>query len=173
MQAILHTYFDQIEAKKTEFVSRVLSYSEQERNLQPKPGEWSPAQIVDHLIYYENWMLAGSQKAIEAGESLKHGMLATIFTGLLRFLIGRNRRVGTLKQFEPAVEVNLIAKLEEWREIRKSTRQRLGEMTSKQMNQAFTVHPFAGPINAASALELISLHLDYHLKYLAKNPDTT
>ena len=56
MQAILHTYFDQIEAKKTEFVSRVLSYSEKERNLQPKPGEWSPAQVVDHLVYYENWM---------------------------------------------------------------------------------------------------------------------
>ena len=173
MQAILHTYFDQIETKKTELVSRVLSYSEQERNLQPKPGEWSPAQVVDHLVFYENWMLAGSQKAIEAGESLKHGMLATIFTGLLRFMIGRNRRVGTLKQFEPTVVVNLAAKLEEWKNIRKNIRRRLDEITSTQMNQAFTVHPFAGPINAACTLELISLHLDYHLRYLAKKPDST
>ena len=168
MQAILHTYFGQIEAKKTEFISRVLSYSEEERNRQPKQGEWSPAQMADHLVFYENWLMAGSLKAIEAGESMKHGIPASLFTGLLRFMIGLNRRVGTLKQFEPAVEVNLTAKLEEWEDIRKNIRARLDEITSTQINHAFTIHPFAGPMNATCTLELISLHLDYHLKYLVK-----
>ena len=172
MQAILHTLYDQIEMKKTETIRRVLSYSEADREVKPKPGEWSPAQVVDHLIFYENWMLAGSKQAIDAGETMKHGIRASVFTSILRFLIGRNRRVGTLKQFEPPEAIDLTAKLAEWGDIRSAMRTRLDDVTAERMKLAFTVHPFAGPMDAACSLELISLHLDYHLRYLPERTRT-
>ena len=163
MQTRLKVLMEEIESKKSEIVRRTLAGNEAERNRLPAKG-WSRAQVVEHLIIYEEWLIAGRKKAIEAGASLKPGFKGKLFTGIVRFMIGTKARFGTMPEFEPATEIDTEKRLKDWSDIRQSISSELEPMTATEMKATYAVHPLAGPIDSETTLELISLHLDYHLR---------
>src|SRR5258708_6587303 len=107
MEAILHAYFGQIETKKSEIIHRTTAFSDSDRNKPVRGGGWSAAQVIEHLIIFEEYVMAGRQKALEAGRSPKPGFKGKLFIGLVRFFIRMKVRFGTSKEFEPAAQIDL------------------------------------------------------------------
>jgi hypothetical protein len=165
MQTALHTYLDQIETKKSEIVHRAMALSDSDRNNPVPGGGWSAAQVIEHLINYEEYVMAGRQKALDAGDSLKPGFKGKLFTGMIRFFMRRKMRFGTSKEFEPPLQIDLEKRLRDWSVLRQTISEGLDSITASELGSVFTIHPIAGSLTAESTLALFSLHLDYHLRF--------
>jgi hypothetical protein len=165
MQTVLHTYLDQIEIKKSEIVHRAMALSDSDRNKPVPGGGWSAAQVVEHLIIYEDYVMEGRQKALEAGDSLKPGFKGKLFTGLIRFFILMKMRFGTSNEFEPPMQIDLEKRLRDWGVLRQTISEGLASITASELDSVFTIHPIAGSLTAEATLALFSLHLDYHIRF--------
>jgi len=109
--------------------------------------------------------MAGRQKALEAGASLKPGFKGKLFTGVIRLFIRMKARFGTSKEFEPPTQIDLAKWLTDWSALRQSISEQLASISATELGSTFTIHPVAGPLNAETTIKLFSLHLDYHIRY--------
>ena len=87
MVAYLHSALAEVEAKKSEIVRLTLLLPEADRAKSPAANQWSAAQVVDHLVMFEEYLLAGRKKAIDAGNSLMPGFKSKIVLGMIGFLV--------------------------------------------------------------------------------------
>jgi hypothetical protein len=165
MQATLHNYVGQIETKKSEIVSMAMALFDIDRNKPGPDGGWSAAQVIEHLIIYEEYVMAGRQKALEAGDTLKPALKGKLFTGMIRFFVSRKMRFGTSKEFEPRMEIDIEKRLRDWTVLRQTMSEGLATITASELGSVFTIHPMAGALTAEATLALFSLHLDYHIRY--------
>ena len=172
MQKTLESLIEQIDTKKSEIIKRTLAINEADQNTPPVKGGWSPVQVVEHLIIFEEWLFAGRKKAVEAGASLKPGFKGKLFTSVVRLMIGTKARFGTMPEFEPTGEIDLTKRMADWSALRQSISKELESIDSSQLQATFAIHPIAGPIDSQTTLELISLHLDYHLRNFPDAPGT-
>src|SRR5258708_4326821 len=118
MHAILQAYLAQIETKKSEIVRRTMVMSESDRAKSSLGDQWSAAQVVEHLVMFEEFLLAGHKKALEVGNSRNPGVKGRVFVGVIGFLIRAKVRFGTTKEFEPSLHVDLDKRLQDWCDVR-------------------------------------------------------
>ncbi len=169
MQEILKAALAEIDAKKREIVTRTLALSESERG-HSSGNQWSAAQVVEHLVMFEEYLQTGHNKAIEAGNSLKPGLKGKIFGGIVGSMVRAKIRFGTTKEFEPTLDIDLNKRLQDWNEIRETLVSALDEISALDLNETFAIHPIAGPLTAETTVRMISLHLDYHIRFFPGNP---
>jgi hypothetical protein len=143
-----------------------MALSDNARIMPAPAGGWSAAQVIEHLILYEEFVMAGRQKALEAGDVLRPGIKGRVFVGVVRFFILMKVRFGTTKEFEPPAAIDLERRLKDWSGLRQAVAEGLASITAPKLGSVFTVHPIAGSLTAEATLELFSLHLDYHLRFL-------
>ncbi len=64
MLPTLKALIEKIESKKSEIIRRTLATNEADKTRPPIRGGWSPAQVVERLIIYEEWLIAGRKKVV-------------------------------------------------------------------------------------------------------------
>ena len=168
MNSSLSQQLQNADAKKATFITQLESLSDSDKSKVFKQGEWSPTQVLHHLVHYELYIMGGRQKAIEGGDTLKPKWTGKIFLKIIQIMISRKLRFGTIKQFEPPQDVDLEASLKDWQKVREEIMQAVKDQANQDSKKIFTVHPMAGPITLAETIELFALHLDYHIRYFPK-----
>ncbi len=149
-----------LETRKAKMLVCLESLSHEERGSKPAPSDWSPLQVMEHVVIVEEWMAAPQP----VGDNiLLKGHLFMIFgVGLMR----TGLRVPTLPMATPRGDPDYADVKRRWEDARNALASKRAAVTGKARHLPIALHPAAGPLNAKQALTLLSSHAK-EMRYLS------
>lgn len=165
MIPVLQASLEQIETKKSEIVRMAILRSESASTESSIGNQWSAAQVVEHLVKFEELLLAGHKNVLASEKQLNPGLKGRVFVGLTGFMIRAKSRFGTTPELEPTGKIDLDQRLKDWNDIRETLTLYMDKILVSNLGATYTIHPIAGPLDAESTIRLISLHCDYHIRF--------
>ena len=168
----LHIRFEQLERATTRLLQMATSLGEKTHQ-SPGPGQWSAAQVVQHLLVAERGIEQYLEKKVLQAEGLEHaGLGATLRSGLLRVLLRlpflRFKAPKRLAQLMPAETPPLAQLQTEWESGRRRLERLLNEFPSKLLTRAIFRHPRSGMLNIYQTLDFMVDHVLHHQKQLER-----
>ncbi len=154
-----------------ELLADLQKYSHEQLNRPPRPGAWSPLQIVHHLMLSERLSLAYVRKKAQApAESLPR----ITWSEPLRRAFVQFYLVSPLKMKAPAVvagdklprESNLEETAAQWRRQRAELGEVLTQLPAEVHRRAVYRHPFAGRFGLPGMVAFFQHHFDHHRRKL-------
>lgn len=159
--------FSLLEERKSDILARVDALSEEQRAAPVLPGEWSPVQLIHHLVLAEEQGGEQIAAASEAGERHRRGRPSPFVLSAVA-VMRLGIRVPVPDTMVPLGDVPLDALTERWAAARRALRARLEALDAQTQNDSISLHPLAGPIDAAEVLSLHEVHLLYHQRQFAR-----
>ena len=156
--------WSRIEAQKADVLAYVEAMPSEKRTQKPKRGAWSPQEIAEHLVKFEEWARDWIRAADTKPES-KRGLKGAIYTRLMSSLMSAPFPSPTVPELEPTGKADLTDIQARWQSVRADWKQHL--QTVSGPDTLFAIHPIAGPLHTRDLLHLADVHLQYHLKQLA------
>ena len=162
----LNTLFQEMEKQKGSMLTRLQALSSEEQSRPPTPAEWSPLQVMSHVIAVEKIF---EDVLPEEAKVLVQGHLFIAIGGrLMRFSTWSGLRIPTMPAFEPQEEHDFAALKQCWDKTRESLAFKLAAVTQDTVLLPFAMHPAVGPLNAKQFLRLLDIHLAYHLRHFPR-----
>ena len=162
----LNALCQSIEKRKAEMLAYFESLPDAERVKSPTTAEWSPLQVMDHVVIVEEWM-AGPNAAVPPTDArvLMKGRLFMAFGGtVMRSAL----RVPTLPAAAPHDDLDFAAIKQRWDVSRTMLCPKLAAVTPGTRPLPIALHPVAGPLNAKQVLLLLDIHLAYHWRHFPR-----
>ena len=155
-----------LEKQKDELLTYLEALSEEDRNRNATTAEWSPLQVMEHIVVVEEWMAGPNQALPPAnGKVLFKGHLFIILGG---GLMRSGLRMPTIPMAEPGQVLDFTAIKLRWHTARTLLASKLEAVTQETQPLPIALHPMAGPLNAKQVLGLLDVHLAYHLRHLPR-----
>lgn len=160
-----------LEERKTDLLARIDALTEAERAAPILPGEWSPVQLVQHLVLVEE----NEDKEIEVAEARqaagdpvprRRGPSPFLMAGIAIMQAGI--RVPVPETMVPREEGSLDALRERWAASRRALRARLEARDTETEREPLLLHPLAGALTPAEYLRFQDVHLMYHQRQYAR-----
>jgi len=166
MKHRLHLRFEQLEQATT----RLLKTTEAlgvAAHQSPGPGQWSAAQVVQHLLVAEMGIGQYIDKKLHHAEDLEKAGLGQTFKSLLlrvllRLPFTRFKAPAVLASITPAQVPSLPQLCEEWQAVRRRLEQTLNEYPSKLLKRAIFKHPRSGMLTIHQTLDFMLDHVLHH-----------
>lgn len=157
--------FGRIEAQKAALIGRVCTLDGAAQSTAPKVGEWSPLQVIAHLVLAEELMAGEIEKAAgPEGKTARPKPLTALMVPLLCGAMRAALPMPPPPTMEPPPSPDpLEASEARWSELRAALRTRL-ETVADPGARNFSLHPILGLISARQALDITEAHLTYHTK---------
>jgi uncharacterized damage-inducible protein DinB len=148
-------------AETRERVSRnVHGLSKEQMLYRPEPGQWSVAEIVEHLVVVENHLVSEIEKLVklQPDPSKRNAMAdADVFAQAGTVLRRIEAPVGAVPTFRwPPEEL-----LSEFETTRQHTRD-FAATTDAELRRHFMPHPSLGPLDCYQWLLLVAAHCQRH-----------
>lgn len=162
----LHLRFEQLERTTNQLLAQAEALGTR-ASTPPGPGQWSAAQVVQHLLVAETGISQYLDKKLAQTEELeKSGWGAFFRSQLLRVLLRvpflRFAAPPKLKALTPT-EVAPLAELRtEWEGVRRRLERTLNEYPSPLLNRAIFKHPRSGMLTIYQTLDFMVDHVLHH-----------
>lgn len=169
----LHLRLEQLE-RATENLLRAAEALGPAATTAPGPGEWSAAQVVQHLLLAETGIMAYLQKKLASQEQLRRGSAgAQLRSWLLRIALrlpGLKFKVPPRAGIEPpATNVPPLPELRrQWEQVRRQLEQLLNEFPGPQLHHAIFKHPRSGMLTIGQTLDFMLDHVLHHQQQLRR-----
>lgn len=165
--------FDQLNSELENLLSKMGKKQEERLFKSPSPGEWSPIQVLQHLILTESSSLKYLQKKISSG--LKHIPAATLLTAARVFAF-RLYVMLPLKTKAPESmgEAHFpdVATFAEVADTYRKTRKELRNFLESLPEEAFALeifrHPVAGKLALDGLVTFFVLHFRRHERQILR-----
>lgn len=168
----LHLRFEQLEHATTRLLQTATEMGSKAHQ-PPGPGQWSAAQVVQHLLVAETGIGQYIEKKLHHSENLEKGSLAHMLKSLLlrsllrlpftRFKAPARLAELTLEQVAPLAQLH-----EEWQSVRRRLEQTLNEYPSTLLDRAIFKHPRSGMLTIYQTLDFMLDHVLHHQKQLGR-----
>ncbi len=155
-------WLDKSTKLKEVILLRLESMPESQRHLAPKPGEWSAAGVVEHLVLVEE-CIAGPwrQRRLEISP-VKPGIKSGLVSRSASFVLSKtNIRVPTVSELEPKEQMSTNELKKRWDTARAS----LIAALPNDSQSAWIIHPVFGPLSCNQMCKLLTSHLEHHLHH--------
>ena len=162
MLTALEKLHQNTEQRKTEMLAYLESLTDQERMKQPTPSDWSPLQVMEHIVIVEEWVSGPTPK------NRKVLLKGYLFMALGVSTMRKGTRVPTLPQAVPSGALNYTEIKQRWEDARAFISSKLASVTQETQDEPIALHPVAGPLTAKQILELLDAHLIYHWKHFPR-----
>lgn len=157
----LRTRFDALNRESASVKATVCALSPEHLTRAPSPGEWSPLQIVHHLV------LSDETVGLPAKTALSDKPLGAFLFRLGLMALNRNVRLPIPDPaLEPTSEVPLETLLERWDAAHRELEAFLEDVTEERTRSKPFAHPIIGPLTSKQLLELGKAHTAYHRRQL-------
>ncbi|WP_375417491.1 DinB family protein [uncultured Hymenobacter sp.] len=169
----LHLRLEQLE-RATENLLRSTEALGPAATTAPRPGQWSAAQVVQHLLLAETGIVAYLRKKLAAQEQLERGgVRAQLRSGLLRLALrlpGLRFKAPPRAGIEPdAATVPPLPELrQQWAQVRRQLEQLLNEFPGAQLHHAIFKHPRSGMLTIGQTLDFMLDHVLHHQQQLRR-----
>lgn len=140
--------------------------------VQPSPGAWSVAQVIEHMRSTESFSFAYLRKKAQSDKPLpKHGLKSWSRERMLKFFLA-----APFKWKAPAVvntpsfpkDLNPVQQCAEWKQTRKDLEAWLSERPADYFKRLAYRHPYAGRITVAGMIRFFEWHFDRHHKQILR-----
>jgi hypothetical protein len=182
MVADLARRFAVIEDQRETLVARVAALSAVERRRRPRPGEWSPLEVIHHLALAEEQTVGqlDAARTMVAASGARSRATRSPLVPLLVAVMRAGLRLPTPPSMEPPTnssetdaegfssEASLERFAERWRAARQTLQARLEAITSHAPGEPVAQHPIFGPLDARQVLDLAEAHGRYHERQLSR-----
>lgn len=152
---------EEFEASGRAIESQALSLDAALLSRSPRAGEWSPLQIVHHLV------LADEQIGAPTHEAEGKRFRAPIYAFVLRAFRLNLRLPLPSPSLEPSGDVPLPILLERWDKAHRNLREQLAAAQSSGEELRF-LHSIIGTMNTEQMLRLAQEHTKYHGRQLSR-----
>lgn len=162
----LHLRFEQLELATTHLLQAAEALGSSAHQ-SPGPGQWSAAQVVQHLLVAETGIAQYLEKKLQQTEDLEkagiaHTLKSLLLRGLLRLPFTRFKAPKRLAELTPD-EVDSLPELQtEWQSIRRRLEQLLNEYPSRLLDRAIFKHPRSGMLTIYQTLDFMLDHVLHH-----------
>ncbi|RSK49044.1 DinB family protein [Hymenobacter rigui] len=168
----LHLRFEQLELATTHLLDTVAALGPRATQ-QPGPGQWSAAQVVQHLVVSETGIGQYMEKKLLQTESLeKSGFGAFLKSRLLRVLLRlpftRFKAPSYLEKLTPTELPPLPELQAEWAAVRRRLERLLNEYPSNLLNRSIFKHPRSGMLTIYQTLDFMIDHVLHHQKQVER-----
>lgn len=157
--------FDELEKQREEILQSVKQLSHEAFNQAPKPGKWSVAQILTHILTSEKLSLGYMRKKVQGIDRLED---SGILESLRLWLLIVSQRI-PVKYKAPRVVVentpetlSLAQVTEEWTNFRKELAVFLSMIDDKHARRVIYKHPLAGRFDVRQTLIFFREHINHH-----------
>lgn len=165
MNKLFTPVFHELEKQREDLLQSVRHLSEEAFNQQPKPGKWSVAQILTHILTSEKLSLGYMKKKVQAIDQLKD---SGVMESLRLWLLIVSQRI-PVKYKAPRVVVEntpetltLTQLTEEWANLRKELAAFLSTINDKHARRVIYKHPMAGRFDVRQTLIFFREHIHHH-----------
>ncbi|TGE20233.1 DinB family protein [Hymenobacter elongatus] len=168
----LHLRFEQLEQATNRLLAMTGALGDKAHQT-PGPGQWSAAQVVQHLLVAETGINQYIEKKVLQAEELEKSTFGTFLRSrLLRVLL----RIPFLRFKAPARlaalttdDVPALTELQaEWEAVRRRLEQILNEYPSSLLNRDIFKHPRSGMLNIYQTLDFMVDHVLHHQRQLER-----
>ena len=136
-----------------------------ERSVTSKPGEWSAANIVEHLILFEEVVPGLWRESLLAASSPSVTTRSALLSRVVSFGVSKTGlRVPTVPELEPKGALDLDALERRWLKVRSALVVSLPE----DPNVSWVLHPVLGPLSSAQMGTILAAHLVHHIRHWPK-----
>ena len=153
---------DRIEATRDALVLELERIPAEARARRPEPSTWSADETVEHMVAAERFVLrALFDESVRRPRprTLRNRILHRVVVWILK---GPVPVKVPSRSMEPSGERALDEMVPEWRETHRRLRTWVRESSAEELGSACFMHPVAGPLTAANAVEMLGTHLDRH-----------
>jgi uncharacterized damage-inducible protein DinB len=168
----LHLRFEQLERATSHLLKTAEAFGSASHQ-SPGPGQWSAAQVVQHLLVAEMGIGQSIEKKLQHAEELKKAGLSQAFKSLLlrvllRLPFTRFKAPAILASATPSQVPNLPQLRQEWESVRRRLEQTLNEYPSKLLGRAIFKHPRSGMLTIYQTLDFLLDHVLHHQHQLER-----
>lgn len=168
----LHLRFEQLELATTRLLKAAEALGSQAHQ-SPGPGQWSAAQVVQHLLVAETaiaqYLDNKLQHADELGKAgLAHTLKSLLLRGLLRLPFTRFKAPARLAELTPEQVAPLPQLHAEWQSVRRRLEQILNEYPGKLLDRAIFKHPRSGMLTIQQTLDFMLDHVLHHQRQIER-----
>ena len=168
----LHLRFEQLE----QATDRLLKSAEalgSKSHQSPGPGQWSAAQVVQHLLVSETGICQYLDKKLQHSEELEkagmgHTLKSLLLRALLRLPFTRFKAPTRLAELTPEQVEPLPQLRTEWQSVRRRLEQTLNEYPGKLLDRAIFKHPRSGMLTIYQTLDFMLDHVLHHQRQLER-----
>jgi DinB superfamily len=153
-----------LESNKSRMLEYLDSLSPSARDFRPTKDDWSPLQVLEHIVMVEEWMSGPNQAVAPRLDKVRlSGYLFIFFGG--RFMAS-GLRVPTLSMMHPKADLDFEEIKARWSRSREDLERKLQTVTAQELSRPIALHPVAGPLNPVQVLTLLEVHSDYHWRFM-------
>ncbi|SHL85275.1 DinB family protein [Hymenobacter psychrotolerans] len=168
----LHLRFEQLE-QATDHLLKTAETLGSKAHQSPGPGQWSAAQVVQHLLVAETGIGQYIEKKLHQSEELeKAGLGHTLKSALLRVLLRlpftRFKAPARLAELTPEQVAPLPQLRDEWQAVRRRLEQTLNEYPGKLLDRAIFKHPRSGMLTIYQTMDFMLDHVLHHQRQLER-----
>ncbi len=170
MNKRLQSLFDNLESSKSELLAQVKHLDVEQLNKQPMPEKWSIAQIIDHLILAEKFVLIQIEKRMSQPEALKKvGFGVSVKMFLLKMIVrlSLTPKVKAPGRLAEVADYSELENLEDsWAAKRQTLKEILENMKTEMLDKNLTSHPLIPDMTIFQGLGIIQGHFNIHKKQI-------
>jgi uncharacterized damage-inducible protein DinB len=168
----LHIRFEQLEHATNRLLASAAVLGEQAYQA-PSPGQWSAAQVVQHLVVAETGIGLYVEKKVLQAEGLQAGGIGSFLKSrllrvLLRLPFTRFKAPASLTKLTPEAVPPLAELRAEWEASRRRLERTLNEYPGKLLNRTIFKHPRSGMLTITQTLDFMLDHILHHQKQLER-----
>ncbi len=164
--------FEGLEAERNATENRFSSLVPGHWNFSPRPGKWSIAQVLTHIVTSEQLSLGYMKKKAQGVEQAKNSGL---WESLKLFILIISQRLPMLKFKAPRVVVERTPPalpqrelFETWQKSRADLKHFLEGISEAHTRKLIYKHPVAGRLDARQALIFFGEHIRHHRPQLMR-----
>ncbi|MCB2380511.1 DinB family protein [Hymenobacter sp. BT635] len=168
----LHLRLEQLEQATNRLLSMAQSLGDKAQ-MAPGPGQWSAAQVVQHLLVAETGIGQYIDKKVMQEEELgKSGFLTFVRSRVLRAALRlpflRFKAPKYLAALTPDTVPPVAELRTEWERVRRQLERTLNEFPSQLLDRDIFKHPRSGMLNIYQTLDFMVDHVLHHQKQLER-----
>ena len=170
MNPSLQSAFESMEQKRSTLLNHLASLPHESLNHSPGPGQWSPLEVVNHLVESEGLSRAYIQKKLKYRTRIpKTGLPHAIRTKFgLMYMRGSIKMKAPSYMKKMSTEMDFQTLRNKWDEGRNELEGILAAFPEELMKNAVLKHPLGGRINISQTMQFLEAHFDRHHKQIMK-----
>jgi hypothetical protein len=153
---------DRIEEGRDTLLGELDALREEDRARRPEAEVWSVNEVVEHMVRAERYVLRAlfdDSVRKDRPRTLRNRILHRVVIWILKGPISVKVPV---RDMDPTGDRSLEDLVPDWRETHRRLREWLAARSDEDLEAACFMHPIAGPLTAANAIEMLGTHLDRH-----------
>jgi hypothetical protein len=162
MLPILRSRFDELERQRRALLEELLAHTPEQLQFHPRPGAWSLAQLIQHLVLVEESSLEFLQKKPPrpaASRTLRHRMRWAVFSVVAPYPLRVKAPVAVVL---PSADTPVEALVARWEDARRRLAEHLEGIPEEHLRLVVFKHPVGGPLPILETMEFFRLHLTHH-----------